>query len=229
MSDDFIKESVIKYDNDKIHTINFSRHDGFNERVFPLRMRFMPNGTLEEVMWFKDSLFHSYDGKPSHLFFNYDGGWTTHYQRDGVFPKKLTFDEKGRLWRVDWQVKRLEYSCFNTPSIVSYHARDVFVESLRMQIMDNMGYVQFHNVGDEPAWVTYHQNGFVSKIEYYELGLKNRLTGPALITYDENGREQVSEYYIEGEFLSSRRDWLNNDEVRKKILNKNNTGTNISL
>lgn len=57
---------------------------------------------------------------------------------------------------------------------------------------------EYDSIGNEPAFVTYYENGQVMIQEWYKDGKYHREGGPAVIEYTEDGRVIAEKYFLEG-------------------------------
>lgn len=58
---------------------------------------------------------------------------------------------------------------------------------------------EYDSVGDEPAFVTYYENGQVMTQEWYKDGKYHREAGPAVIEYTQDGQVIAEKYFLDGE------------------------------
>ena len=64
---------------------------------------------------------------------------------------------------------------------------------------------EYDSIRDEPAFVTYYENGQVMTQEWYKDGKYHRETGPAIIEYAQDGQVIAEKYFLEGEEVSGTR------------------------
>ena len=58
---------------------------------------------------------------------------------------------------------------------------------------------EYDSIGDEPAFVTYYENGQVMIQEWYKDGKYHRERGPAFIEYTQDGQVVAEKYFLDGE------------------------------
>lgn len=164
------------------------RSRSFDEYDFPNKVVCDPYIPVVET-WFANGQLQLVAYRPSRrqIKKHFRGGCA----EDEPLVTRKDYFEDGTLFGIDyWRLNEEGELRETRKSFYENGGKKLFLER-------NYG-GEYDSIGNEPAFVTYYENGQVMIQEWYKDGKYHREGGPAVIEYTEDGRVIAEKYFLEG-------------------------------